>query len=95
MGGRAHHNFYEAAICLAIGLLLYSQFGLGGGDVKLATLIVLLLLPRNQLANFTLFFSLISLISLALYRALKGSCIGRVPLAPMMCGAVLCVQLIS
>ena len=78
-------------LTLFIGFLSYRFFKIGAGDVKLLTVLVLLLIPSNSLGIFWFYFSIFSIFLIIHLRKSESRHGSHIPLAPALCGAVLCV----
>lgn len=88
-------NLQYGFICLAVGVLLFARCGVGGGDVKLASLLALLVIPANHFIVYWEWVSFLCLLFIIVRGLLQGNFRGNIPLAPMLCGAVLCLKAIS
>jgi len=78
-------------LTLFIGFLSYRFFKMGAGDVKLLTVLVLLLIPSNSIGIFWFYFSMFSIFLIIHLRKSESRHGSHIPLAPALCGAVLCV----
>jgi Flp pilus assembly protein protease CpaA len=86
-------NIRGCAITFLIGLILYMKLGLGGGDVKLAAILALNFIPIHRVSEYWMIFALFSLVSIGLKYLCRQTLRGDIPLAPMLCGAVLYIHL--
>ena len=84
-------NLYLGLVTLAIGFLSFRFFNVGAGDIKLLTVLFILLIPTTSIGSFWIYFSLISLSLTIFMRWSISDYGGQIPLAPALCGAVLCV----
>ena len=86
-------NIKSAAITFSIGFITYLFFGVGAGDVKLATVLVLLFISHQEIVDFLKISLILSLpISILTYlhsRRIRSD----IALGPMLCGAVLLLHL--
>jgi Flp pilus assembly protein protease CpaA len=78
-------------LTLLLGFLSYRFFTMGAGDVKLLTVLMLLLIPSNSFGIFWFYFSTFSIVLIIHLRKSKSRHGGHIPLAPALCGAVLCI----
>lgn len=86
---------YYAIFVSVIALFSYWMFGLGAGDVKLLFLIALFLTPAQQIASYWFCFTIIGVVLILLKFITTHSWKGDIALAPAICGAVLCISLLS
>ena len=84
-------NLFLGLVTLAIGFLSFRFFNVGAGDIKLLTVLFVFLIPTTSIGSFWIYFSLISLLLTISIRLSIADHRGHIPLAPALCGAVLCV----
>jgi Flp pilus assembly protein protease CpaA len=84
-------NLLLAVITLLFGYFLYRFLSVGAGDIKLITVLVLFLIPATAIETFWIYFSLFAIVLITFLRKSATSHQGHIPLAPALCGAVLCV----
>lgn len=92
----AHNcNVGQAITTLCCGFLLFLFAGVGGGDIKLATILVLLFVPQRSLIRYWEYVSLLALLAITLQLLSTRKLRSNIPLAPVLCGAVLLQHLVS
>ncbi len=90
-GQASLHLLYGSLVAIAL-FGAYLLCGLGAGDVKLVSIIALLLTPKSEILNYWIFVSLIGISLMALHLVLFRTFKGNIALAPALCGAVLCIS---
>lgn len=83
-GSEQHFYLFSGGIFLIIGCFLYIFFEVGGGDVKLASLMALLFLPSNLQSHiyFLLGFNIAATVLICIYFWREKSLEVHIPLAP-------------
>ena len=84
-------NLELAIATFIIGFLGYRFLQVGAGDVKLIAAMMLVLIPSSTVTSFWICFAMISTLLIILRGRSQLLNEANLPLAPALCGAVLCV----
>lgn len=87
--GSSPTNFSLLPILLPTSMLAWKYLNIGGGDIKLLGAILIFLLPRESLDEFTVNLLLCTIALVAIYLVRSGTLKIAIPLAPAISGGYL------
>jgi len=88
---RRTFNLLLGLITFAVGLFAFRFFKVGAGDIKLLTVLFIFLVPATSIGSYWIYFSLISFSMMIFMHKTNSHHGAHIPLAPALCGSILCV----